>query len=52
MSRGIGGTGLGLYICRELVAQMGGTIWVSANKPQGSTFTVEIPVAEAGGGKS
>jgi signal transduction histidine kinase len=49
MSRGIGGTGLGLYICRELVAKMGGAIWVSANKPQGSTFTVEIPVAEEGG---
>jgi two-component system, OmpR family, phosphate regulon sensor histidine kinase PhoR len=49
MSRGIGGTGLGLYICRELVVQMGGTIWVSANKPQGSTFTFEIPVAREGG---
>jgi signal transduction histidine kinase len=49
MSRGIGGTGLGLYICRELVAQMGGTIWVSANTPQGSTFAFEIPAAEEGG---
>jgi signal transduction histidine kinase len=48
MSRGIGGTGLGLYICRELVGQMGGTIWVSANQPQGSTFAFEIPVAEGG----
>ena len=48
MSRGIGGTGLGLYICRELVAQMGGTIWVSANKPRGSTFAFEIPVTDAG----
>jgi signal transduction histidine kinase len=46
MSRGIRGTGLGLYICRELVAQMGGTIWVSANQPGGSTFAFEIPVAE------
>jgi signal transduction histidine kinase len=52
MSRGIGGTGLGLYICRELVAQMGGTIWVSANKPRGSTFTVELRVTGEGGGKS
>jgi signal transduction histidine kinase len=48
MSRGIGGTGLGLYICRELVGQMGGTIWVSANQPQGSIFAFEIPVAEGG----
>jgi signal transduction histidine kinase len=49
MSRGIGGTGLGLYICRELVAEMRGTIWVSANEPRGSTFAFEIPVAEEGG---
>ena len=48
MSRGIGGTGLGLYICRELVAQMGGTIGVSANEPRGSTFAFEIPAAEGG----
>jgi signal transduction histidine kinase len=48
MSRGIGGTGLGLYICRELVAQMGGRIWVSANQPRGSTFAFEIPVAKEG----
>jgi signal transduction histidine kinase len=51
MSRGIGGTGLGLYICRELVTQMGGTIGVSANEPQGSTFAFEIPVEEEGGAK-
>ena len=48
MSRGIGGTGLGLYICRELIVQMGGSIWVSANKPQGSIFEFELPAAEGG----
>ena len=48
MSRGIGGTGLGLYICRELVVQMGGRIWVSANQPRGSTFAFEIPSEEGG----
>jgi len=48
MSRGIGGTGLGLYICRELVGQMGGRIWVSANQPRGSTFAFEIPAEEGG----
>jgi two-component system sensor histidine kinase BarA len=46
MSRGIGGTGLGLYICRELVVQMGGQIWVSENQPRGSTFAFEIPATE------
>src|SRR5207244_6371200 len=31
MARGIGGTGLGLYICRELVNRLDGRIWVEAN---------------------
>jgi PAS domain S-box-containing protein len=50
MTRGIGGTGLGLYICRELVRRLDGRIWVDANDGggdgRGSTFYVEIPVAE------
>ena len=46
MTRGIGGTGLGLYISRELVRMMGGRIWVESEPDRGSTFTVEIPAAE------
>jgi PAS domain S-box-containing protein len=46
MTRGIGGTGLGLYICRELVHRFGGRIWVEAGNGKGSTFQVEIPIAE------
>jgi two-component system sensor histidine kinase VicK len=45
MSRGIGGTGLGLYICRELVRRVDGRIWVEPNGDRGSIFYVDIPFA-------
>jgi PAS domain S-box-containing protein len=45
MTRGIGGTGLGLYICRELVRRMEGRIWVTSEPGRGSTFAFELPVA-------
>jgi PAS domain S-box-containing protein len=45
MARGIGGTGLGLYICRELLRRVDGRIWVESDGLHGSAFIVEVPVA-------
>jgi signal transduction histidine kinase len=45
LTLGVGGTGLGLYICRELVDRMDGRIWVVSDGRRGSTFFVELPVA-------
>jgi PAS domain S-box-containing protein len=45
MAGGVGGTGLGLYICRELVRRMDGRIWVASDGGPGTTFHVELPVA-------
>ncbi|HCI78759.1 MAG TPA: PAS domain-containing sensor histidine kinase, partial [Ktedonobacter sp.] len=41
---GIGGTGLGLYLCRELVERQGGHIWFESHKGEGSTFFVTLPI--------
>jgi len=47
LTRGVGGTGLGLYISRELVRRMNGTIWVESRENEGSRFSFELPVATA-----
>ena len=43
LARGVGGTGLGLYICRELVRRMGGRLSVASEEGKGSVFTVDLP---------
>jgi signal transduction histidine kinase len=46
LTRGVSGTGLGLYICSELVRHMNGRIWVRSAEGEGSTFAVELPLAD------
>jgi PAS domain S-box-containing protein len=40
------GTGLGLYLCRELIELMHGTISIKSIPNVGSTFTVTLPLPE------
>jgi PAS domain S-box-containing protein len=41
----IAGTGLGLYVCRELVERHGGHIWFESSEGGGTTFFITLPLA-------
>jgi PAS domain S-box-containing protein len=45
MTRGVGGSGLGLYIIHELIAHMQGEVAVESQLDRGSTFTISLPLA-------
>ncbi len=48
MSREYEGTGIGLAVTREAVAQMGGSVEVETEKGAGTCMTVRLPGAEGG----
>ena len=50
LSRGVGGSGLGLYISRELVRRMQGRIWLTSREGSGSAFHVDLPLARVPAG--
>lgn len=47
LTRQVEGTGLGLYITRNLITAMGGTITVDSTPGETTTFTIHIPEATA-----
>jgi PAS domain S-box-containing protein len=45
LTRGVGGSGLGLFISRELVSRMGGSLGVRSQPGEGAAFVIDLPAA-------
>ncbi len=44
LTRKTQGTGLGLYICKNIVSSYGGEIWAESVPNEGTTFVIQLPV--------
>jgi two-component system, OmpR family, sensor histidine kinase VicK len=42
--RTVTGTGLGLYICKQIILAHRGKIWAESTPGQGTTFFIELPI--------
>ena len=40
------GTGIGLYVARSIVESEGGTLAIAETGPEGTTFTIRVPLAD------
>ena len=47
----IRGTGLGLYIVKELVERMGGEVWLESARGEGAIFFFSLPTRQAETGR-
>ena len=47
MVQGQSGTGIGLYLCKQIVVMLGGKIWAKNNKNGGSVFRIMLPLHRA-----
>jgi signal transduction histidine kinase len=42
------GMGMGLSICRSIIAAHGGRLWAEANEPCGTIFQFTLPAVQVG----
>jgi signal transduction histidine kinase len=49
-TRAVGGTGLGLYICKKTADALGGRLWLERSGPEGTVFSFWMPERPSGAG--